>query len=129
MTTYNYNSELIKAMNEKLPNGTNLANTLIDMLYLGKEAVYRRLRGEVPFTLAEAAAISQKMGVSLDKLAGTNVDSNAIFDLTGDQFATMMNIKGIPHFLLYSKDGTLMQYKADRPSSGDKIRNVLTRLK
>ena len=54
MTTYNYNSELIKAMNEKLPNGTNLANTLIDMLYLGKEAVYRRLRGEVPFTLAEA---------------------------------------------------------------------------
>ena len=51
MTTYNYNSELIKAMNEKLPNGTNLANTLIDMLYLGKEAVYRRLRGEVPFTL------------------------------------------------------------------------------
>lgn len=81
MTTYNYNSELIKAMNEKLPNGTNLANTLIDMLYLGKEAVYRRLRGEVPFTLAEAAAISQKMGVSLDKLAGTNADSNAIFDL------------------------------------------------
>ena len=60
MTTYNYNSELIKAMNEKLPNGTNLANTLIDMLYLGKEAVYRRLRGEVPFTLAEAAMISQK---------------------------------------------------------------------
>ena len=81
MTTYNYNSELIKAMNEKLPNGTNLANTLIDMLYLGKEAVYRRLRREVPFTLAEAAMISQKMGVSLDKLAGTNVYSNAIFDL------------------------------------------------
>ena len=61
-------------------NGTNfLANTLIDMLYLGKEAVYQITR-EVPFTLAEAAAISQKMGVSLDKLAGTNVDSNAIFD-------------------------------------------------
>ena len=49
MTTYNYNSELIKAMNEKLPNGTNLANTLIDMLYLGKEAVYRRLRGGSSF--------------------------------------------------------------------------------
>ena len=81
MTTYNYNSELVKAMNEKLPNGTNLANTLIDILYLGKEAVYRRLRGEVPFTLVEAAAISRKMGVSLDKLAETNVSSNAIFDL------------------------------------------------
>ena len=49
--------------------------------------------------------------------------------VTGDQFATMMNIKGIPHFLLYSKEGTLMQYKAERPSSGDRIRNVLVRLK
>ena len=49
--------------------------------------------------------------------------------VTGDQFATMMNIKGIPHFLLYSKAGTLMQYKAEHPSSGDRIRNVLVRLK
>ena len=49
--------------------------------------------------------------------------------VTGDQFATMMNIKGIPHFLLYSKEVTLMQYKAERPSSGDRIRNVLVRLK
>ena len=81
MTTFNYNSELIKAMKEKIPSGVYLANTLIDMLYLGKEAVYRRLRGEVPFTLAEAAIISQKMGVSLDKLVGTNMNANAIFDL------------------------------------------------
>ena len=81
MTTFNYNSELIKAMKEKIPSGTYLANTLIDMLYLGKEAVYRRLRGEVPFTLAEAAIISQKMGVSLDKLVGTSMNANAIFDL------------------------------------------------
>ena len=47
----------------------------------------------------------------------------------GAKFAKMMNIKGIPHFLLYSKEGTLMQYKAERPSSGDRIRNVLVRLK
>lgn len=47
----------------------------------------------------------------------------------GDQFATMLNVKGIPHFLLYSKEGTLMQYKAERPSSDDKIRNVLLQLK
>ena len=45
MTTFDYNEELIKAMKEKLPRGVNLANTLIDKLYLGKEAVYRRLRG------------------------------------------------------------------------------------
>ena len=81
MTTFDYNEELIKAMKEKLPRGANLANTLIDMLYLGKEAVYRRLRGEVPFTLAEAATISRQMGVSIDKLVGSQRGMNAIFDL------------------------------------------------
>ena len=81
MTTFDYNEELIKAMKEKLPRGVNLANTLIDKLYLGKEAVYRRLRGEVPFTLAEAAIISREMGVSLDKLVGSKKGMSAIFDL------------------------------------------------
>lgn len=33
-----------------------------------------------------------------------------------ETFANMMNIKGIPHFLLYGKDGKLMVYKAPRPS-------------
>ncbi|MDD6209971.1 MAG: hypothetical protein PUB21_05130 [Bacteroidales bacterium] len=75
------NSELINAIKEKLPEGTNLANTLMDYLHLGKEATYRRLRGDVPFTLTEAATLSQKFGISLDKLAGAVSDTNAIFNL------------------------------------------------
>ena len=34
----------------------------MDTLYIGKEDVYRRLRGEVPFTLQEAALVSRKLG-------------------------------------------------------------------
>ena len=60
------NTSLIEAVKEKLPLKENLANLLIDTLYIGKEAIYRRLRGEVPFTLEEAALISRKLGVSLD---------------------------------------------------------------
>ena len=45
-----------------------LADMLMDTLYIGKEAVYRRLRGEVPFTLQESALISRKLGISLTKL-------------------------------------------------------------
>lgn len=59
------NTSLIEAVKEKLPLKENLANLLIDTLYIGKEAIYRRLRGEVPFTLEEAALISRKLGVSL----------------------------------------------------------------
>lgn len=53
------NTSLIEAVKEKLPLKENLANLLIDTLYIGKEAIYRRLRGEVPFTLEEAALISR----------------------------------------------------------------------
>ena len=49
----------MEAVKEKLPLKENLANLLIDTLYIGKEAIYRRLRGEVPFTLEEAALISR----------------------------------------------------------------------
>lgn len=75
------NTTLIEAVKDKLPAKANLANTLMDILYLGREAVYRRLRGEVPFTLAEAAVISRKMGVSLDNIVGVSFSNNAVFDM------------------------------------------------
>ena len=40
-------NELISTMRERIPQDMNLANTLADILCMGKEAVYRRLRGEV----------------------------------------------------------------------------------
>lgn len=75
------NTGLIEALKEKLPPKTNLANLLMDTLYIGREAIYRRLRGEVPFTLEEAALISRKLGVSLDKIVGVSFSANAVFDL------------------------------------------------
>ena len=49
MMTNNPNANLIEAMKEKLPLKGQLADMLMDTLYIGKEAAYRRLRGEVPF--------------------------------------------------------------------------------
>ena len=62
------NTGLIEALKEKLPPKTNLANLLMDTLCIGREAIYRRLRGEVPFTLEEAALISRKLGVYFSPL-------------------------------------------------------------
>ena len=81
MNTDVLNTNLIEVMKEKIPDGGNLANTLMDILYIGKEAVYRRLRGEVPFTLNEASIISKKLGVSLDQIVGISYTNNAMFDL------------------------------------------------
>lgn len=81
MMTNNPNANLIEAMKEKLPLKGQLADMLMDTLYIGKEAVYRRLRGEVPFTLQESALISRKLGISLDKIIGLSFKSNAMFNI------------------------------------------------
>ena len=48
MITNELNTGLIEAIKEKIPANSNLANVLIDILFIGREAVYQRLRGEVP---------------------------------------------------------------------------------
>ena len=81
MITNELNTGLVNAVREKLPSKDNLANALMDILYIGKEAIYRRLRGEVPFTLTEAAVISRKLGISLDKMIAAILLYNAVFDM------------------------------------------------
>lgn len=96
MITNELNIGLIEAIKEKIPANSNLANALMDILFIGREAIYRRLRGEVPFTLAEAAIISGKLGVSLDKMVGISFKDNAVFDMNvvhhTDPFETYYNI-------------------------------------
>lgn len=81
MMTNNPNANLIEAMKDKLPVKGKLADMLMDTLYIGKEAVYRRLRGEVPFTFQEAALVSRKLGISLDTIIGSSFKTNAMFDM------------------------------------------------
>lgn len=44
---------LVTAIKDKFPGRGVLTNKLADLLMLEKEAVYRRLRGDVPFTIFE----------------------------------------------------------------------------
>lgn len=81
MKTDFFHEALLKAIRRRLPEGENIAHTLMDILFLGKEAVYRRLRGEVPFTLAETGTISKNLGISLDALIGTGTGKSRPFHI------------------------------------------------
>lgn len=70
------NDHLIEAVKRKLPHGSNIAGFLMETLCIGREAAYRRLRGEVSFTLFESAVICRELEISLDALA--RADSNTI---------------------------------------------------
>lgn len=68
---------VLMAIKEKMPNRTALVNLLVDLLCIEKEAVYRRLRGEVPFTFSEIAMICNKLGISLDNIISTSLSSQS----------------------------------------------------
>jgi hypothetical protein len=63
-------NNIINAIKEKVPKDENITNVLMNILYIGKEAVYRRLQGKVPFTFEELSIIAQNLGISLDDIAG-----------------------------------------------------------
>lgn len=74
-------TELINETRERVAPKETLANFLTNTLCMGKEAVYRRLRGEVAFTFDEVAMISHKLGISIDQIIGNHLSNRATFDL------------------------------------------------
>ncbi|MDR1876091.1 MAG: hypothetical protein LBQ84_00550 [Flavobacteriaceae bacterium] len=74
------NASLVSSMKNNIPEGENLADILTGILNVGKESVYRRLRGEVPFTFEEVVKISRKLRVSLDNIVNEEKE-HAVFSL------------------------------------------------
>ncbi|PXV65005.1 hypothetical protein CLV62_1083 [Dysgonomonas alginatilytica] len=62
-----------------MPDGEQIAPFLGNLLFLGKEAIYRRLRGDVVFTFEEFAVISTRLGFSVDSIAGLKQSDRMFF--------------------------------------------------
>jgi len=62
----------IETLNKKYPKKSELLQALMDLLYIEREAVYRRLRQDVLFTVNEMAKISTAWNISLDAIIGIN---------------------------------------------------------
>ena len=60
-----------------MPKKSELVNIVTDILMIEKESAYRRLRGEIPFTLNEAGILAAHMSISLDELIYRDQNSNS----------------------------------------------------
>ena len=58
----------LKALLERVPKKTALADRIADLLRIEKEAAYRRLTGKVNFSLREAGVIAKELGMSIDQI-------------------------------------------------------------
>jgi hypothetical protein len=62
----------VDSLYKKYPKKSQLVETLIDLLCLEREAVYRRLRKEVAFPIHEIVKIASTWNISLDEIIGIN---------------------------------------------------------
>lgn len=82
----NYNKALVDTIKQRLPDEINPVNFLMNILYIGKEAAYRRLRGEVVLTIEEAALIAKTLGISIDQIVGINDEKISAFRMCKTEF-------------------------------------------
>ncbi|MDL2289917.1 hypothetical protein LJB95_00745 [Paludibacteraceae bacterium OttesenSCG-928-F17] len=75
-----YNS-LVETIKTKIPGRGKITTFLVDLLCIEKEAVYRRLRGEVPFTFSEIVEIAKELDISLDNLVQTSAPKSRPFQM------------------------------------------------
>ena len=103
--------EFLSAMQKKISHKATLANTITELLDIDKDAVYRRLRGDVGFSFAEMAVIARKLGISLDEIAGIDTEQcrsirlsltkhidpvEEDYALFNDYINTLKNVKDLP---------------------------------
>ena len=77
------------AMEKKVPEKSKLVEILMETLCMGKGAIYRRLRGEVPFTFNEAVEIAEKLDMSLNSLLYADSVQVDRFELTIIEYTNM----------------------------------------
>jgi hypothetical protein len=134
------NEELIQAIKGKLLEDQNYVDLLMEILSMGKGAVYRRLRGEVDFTFYEVALICREFELSLDEIAGNTTKGKAVFSpdmsnakdpfeyfysiykicmdvclrIKDDQTARVSSVSNILPFVFHSRCKTLTKFRLYR---------------
>lgn len=95
----------IGAVKDSIPRNTKVSAVLTDILKIEKEAVYRRLRMEVPFTFTEIANVSQHLGISMDDIIDCNTPKTRPLHLKFIEYANPMEVDYIilEHFLALVK--------------------------
>jgi len=71
--------KLFEVLRSKLPDQFNMIVQLEELLHIGTNAIYRRVRGDTALTFRELVLICQKFGISLDEIFNLNVNRGALF--------------------------------------------------
>lgn len=81
MNNQTWNEKIIEHIKANLKKGESLSTVLTDILQLGRESVYRRIRGDVPFTFEEVIKLSEVLKFSIDGLVDQSKPNKSVFEI------------------------------------------------
>jgi hypothetical protein len=113
---------LLDEIRKKIPQNSKLVNTLVDILYIEKEAIYRRLRREVPFTFQEIITISKKLGISLDYVLDIDMHKKRTFQL---KLIEYMNPNEIDYSMIQDYMNVIQDSKEEVGTETGVVSNIL----
>jgi hypothetical protein len=77
----NLRSTIAAKVLNNIPPHVKPIDFLIENLSISRESVYRRIRGDISFTLEEIAILSVKLGFSIDELIMNDKPTHVLFDM------------------------------------------------
>ena len=66
---------------ESIPDNIKPIEFLTELLNIGKESAYRRMRSEIPFTFEEITKLALELDFSVDEIIGKNKEERIFLDL------------------------------------------------
>jgi hypothetical protein len=85
------NGIIVNAILEHIPTGEKPVSYIMKVLGLSRESVYRRLRKEIPFSVAELAKLALSLEISVDRIIEKSEANNFSFDLRLKKTANSAN--------------------------------------
>ncbi|MDR3218678.1 MAG: hypothetical protein LBU22_06810 [Dysgonamonadaceae bacterium] len=67
------NKLIVSEINKNLPSDKKMIKYLMDILDIGRESAYRRIKNQIPFTVEEAAIVAKDLKFSLDMIIGADI--------------------------------------------------------
>lgn len=73
--------QFVESIKINLPDDQTIASYLMKTLTVGKEAVYRRIRGEIPFNFPEIVTIANDLDISIDNIINIRNPNKMFFEV------------------------------------------------
>ena len=99
---------LFEMVRKQMPKNTNLAEKTAEILKIGVDAAYRKIRGESKVTLQEALTLCRFYGISFDEM---------LYGINKMQYAFVpFELQGMKNYLLFTKElAAIMKELATAP--------------